>query len=228
MAKLDLEFPDFWAQRYQTQTTGWDLGQTAPPLADFLPRNLAAPPGRAIVLGCGRGYEVIALAKLGFAVVGVDFAPEAIAAATTLAQDALSQDAFSPTQGMTAEFWQQDIFELLPDGAQQFDLVLEHTCFCALNPQRRAAYGELVAQLVRPQGHFLGLFWPHDRPGGPPFGSTLAEIRALLDPHFIPLSAYCPTNSVAQRHNEEYLYYGVRSSVPATVSHPQQPPQAHG
>jgi cyclopropane fatty-acyl-phospholipid synthase-like methyltransferase len=37
-------------------------------------------PCRILVPGCGRGHEVVALARAGFAVTGVDFAPAAAAA----------------------------------------------------------------------------------------------------------------------------------------------------
>lgn len=32
---LSINEPDFWEARYQQGTTGWDLGEPAPPFVDF-------------------------------------------------------------------------------------------------------------------------------------------------------------------------------------------------
>jgi thiopurine S-methyltransferase len=68
-----------WDQRYQEGSDGWELGQPAPPLAQFLRSYPLAPqaPGRVLVPGCGRGHEVVLLADLGFGAIGLDFRGEA-------------------------------------------------------------------------------------------------------------------------------------------------------
>jgi SAM-dependent methyltransferase len=74
-----------WDRRYREGRDGWELGQPAPPLQDFFSHHPLAPhpPGRVLVPGCGRGHEARLLAELGFAVVGLDFSAEAIAACTS-------------------------------------------------------------------------------------------------------------------------------------------------
>jgi len=52
-----------------------DSGISPPELFDFISNH---PPGGAIDLGCGTGTNVITLAKKGWQVVGIDFAPRAI------------------------------------------------------------------------------------------------------------------------------------------------------
>lgn len=187
--------PDFWEGRYQEGTPRWDLGQAAPPLVHYLTQPDAPKPGRAIVLGCGRGYDAVFLAQQGFEVVGVDFAPTAIAAATQLAAAA----------GVDAQFMQRDIFGLLPEYAQRFDYVVEHTCFCALAPELRDRYVTLAHDLLKPHGHYIGLFFTHNRPGGPPFGIQPETIRNLFSPQFEIIFLTETPHSVPARLGEEHL-----------------------
>ncbi|HEY9888128.1 MAG TPA: methyltransferase domain-containing protein, partial [Candidatus Obscuribacterales bacterium] len=168
--------------------------QAAPPLVHYL-AQATLPPGATVVLGCGRGHDALLFARAGFTVTGVDYAPSAIAAATDNAHH----------QGLTAQFLQRDIFALLPEYAAQFDYVVEHTCFCALEPALRDRYVTLVHQLLKPQGTFIGLFFTHDRPGGPPYGTTPGEITTRFAPYFA-IETLTPTpHSVAARRHEEHL-----------------------
>ncbi|MEB3338644.1 MAG: methyltransferase domain-containing protein [Leptolyngbyaceae bacterium] len=185
---------EFWEQRYQEGTTRWDLGQAAPTFVNWLQSPTAPPPGRLAVLGCGRGYEALLFASFGFEVMGFDFAPSAIAAATSLATSTHS----------SAQFLQRDIFSLTEEFAGAFDYVVEHTCFCAIAPEQRAAYVNLVSSLLRPGGELLGLFFTHARPGGPPFGSTPTEIRQYFEPKFKILALEPALDSVSSRQGEEH------------------------
>lgn len=186
---------EFWENRYQAGTDRWDLGQAAPPFVSLLQSSERPPTGRIAVLGCGRGYDALLFAAYGFEVIGFDFAPSAIAAAQALAQ----------ATGSAAKFRQQDIFDLSSEFPQNFDYVLEHTCFCAINPELRAAYVKLVSTILRPAGELIGLFWAHTRLSGPPFGVTIAELRRYFTPEFEVLSLVPVTNSVPERQGEEYL-----------------------
>ncbi len=191
---LDTLSPDFWQQRYEDGTTRWDLGQPSPPLVIWW-HGSAWQPQRAIVLGCGRGHDARFLAEQGVEVLGVDFAPGAIAAARQQHQ----------APGLKLEFVQQDMFQLLPDYAQQFDLVVEHTCYCAIDPSHRDDYVALAAQLLRPQGRLVAVFFTHNRGGGPPYATTPAEIRQRFSPWFKPLQLTPVANSVPSRAGEEHL-----------------------
>lgn len=186
---------DFWEARYQNGTTQWDLGKSAPPFVHLLSQPDAPAQGRAVVLGCGRGHDALLFAHHRFDVVGVDYAPSAIAAASKAAK----------AQDLTIQFIERDIFELLPDYTQQFDYVIEHTCFCALEPRLRDRYIDLAQALLKPQGHLIGLFFTHNRPGGPPYGSTPAEIVQRFSRHFQILSLEPTPYSVESRQNEEHL-----------------------
>lgn len=187
--------PDFWESRYQGKTTRWDLGEATPPLVSFLNSSESPKPGRTVVLGSGRGYEALLFARAGFEVVGVDFAPSAIAASKALAQNA----------GIEAQFLQRDIFELPQEFPHDFNYVIEHTCFCAIPPEQRPDYVQLVHTLLKPQGELIGVFFTHNRGGGPPFGSTPEEIRQLFQDRFEILTLEPVTNSVPSRQGEEHF-----------------------
>lgn len=186
---------DFWEGRYQEGTARWDLGQPAPPFVDLLQSPAAPKPGRIAVLGSGNGHDALLFAEHGFDVVGFDFAPSAIATATATAKD----------RGLTAQFLQRDIFGLAEEFADAFDYVLEHTCFCAISPEQRSKYEKLVQAILRPGGELIGLFWAHEREGGPPFGVSVTELKQQFEPDFEVLSLILAANSVESRRNEEYL-----------------------
>jgi len=164
----------WWDQRYREGSDGWELGAAAPPLQCFLQEHAQAPrpPGRVLVPGCGRGHEAALLAKLGFQVVGLDFSAEALREARRIHGEQPGQLSW-----IQADLLDSEALALAGLGAASCDGVLEHTCYCAINPGLRQAYRQSVARLLRPGGWLLGLFWCHDRPGGPPYGSNAEELR---------------------------------------------------
>lgn len=154
-----------WDQRYREGRDGWELGAPAPPLEAFLrhdPRR-PLPPGQVLVPGCGRGHEAALLAALGFSAIGLDLSGEAIREARRL----------HGPERPELRWLQADLLDAaatrsagLADGSLKG--MVEHTCFCAIDPSRRADYLAAVTRLLAPGGWLLGLFWCHGRPGGPP------------------------------------------------------------
>ena len=186
----------YWEQRYQEGTTRWDLGKASPPFVSLLNSpQLALKRGRVAVLGCGRGYDAMLFADRGFDTIGFDFAPLAITEATTLAQ----------TTKNLARFLQRNIFDLADEFPSYFDYVIEHTCFCAIEPRQRLDYVQIVQQILQPQGELIGVFFTHDRSGGPPFGVTPTQIKQYFEPEFEIISLEPVINSVPQRQGEQHL-----------------------
>src|SRR5688572_24240821 len=98
---------EFWEQRYQEGRTGWDLGGPTPVFATLLESPNAAqlvPSGEILVVGCGKGHDVLLFARHGFDALGVDFAPSAVQLGARAARQAGLSD--------TARFEQADIFDL--------------------------------------------------------------------------------------------------------------------
>jgi SAM-dependent methyltransferase len=185
--------PDFWEAAYAQGQTGWDIGQAAPPFFDLLTGAAAPPPGRLLVPGCGRGHDALLFARFGFEVTGVDFAPSAVAAAIEAARAA----------SLPATFVEADLFTLGARWPGQFDYVVEHTCFCAIDPARHPEYVAAVRDVLRPGGELIALFYAHGRPGGPPFSTSEAEVRALFEPDFTIATLEPAANSFARRQGGE-------------------------
>ncbi|MGB3200316.1 MAG: methyltransferase domain-containing protein [Nodosilinea sp.] len=182
-----------WEERYQAGTPRWDLGHPAPAFKTLLDSADAPPPRPAIVLGAGRGHDAVFFAQHGFDVTAVDFAPSAI--------QALEQQAHN----LPLKPLQRDIFDLLPEYAGQFNYAIEHTCFCAIDPTLRPAYVDLVTNLLVPGGELLAVFFTHSRSGGPPFGTTAAEVRQLFEPQFEFMTLEPVSNSIPARRGDEYF-----------------------
>ena len=184
----------FWNARYQAGETGWDLGEPSPPFL-ALHRQRVIGPCRVAVPGCGRGLEVAWLAQHGYQVTGIDFAPEAIEASRGLLAAA----------GLCATLECADLFALPETLEGVFDLILEQTCFCAIDPARRADYVESVARLLAPGGRLVGLFYACKGDNGPPFRTGPEEVRRLFSGAFEIKSLALTHHSHPRRMGEEWL-----------------------
>lgn len=183
---------DWWNQRYLAGDTRWDKGTPAPPIARMIAEGVVSR-GPVAVLGAGRGHEAIAAAKAGLEVVAVDFAEAACRAVTELAT----------REGVKLGALTADVFELPRTHPKAFAAALEHTCFCAIDPERRREYVDAVAAILPPGGVFFGLFYAHGRPGGPPFTTSEAEVRELWAPAFELERLTVAKDSFPGRANEE-------------------------
>jgi SAM-dependent methyltransferase len=199
---LDVNFPDKWQADYERQTDGWDLGGPTPVF-----RRLAASgryePGRLIVLGAGRGHDAREFARHGFQVTAVDFSAYAAGEMKRLAR------AEAPI-----EILQHDLFMISRELDGSFDYVLGYTCFCAIDPSRRAEYADLARRLLKRGGHYIDLAFPLDgRTGGPPFAVSAAELlRLFQDRGFELRSREVPFDSISPRRGAEELFVFRRAS----------------
>lgn len=186
-----------WDERYQNQDTPWDINQPAPAFVSWLDSVKSLQPGKVAVLGCGTGHDALLFARAGFNVVGFDFASTAI---TIARERALKMK-------VKAEFLQRDILALEEEEefVKTFDYVVEHTCFCAILPQQRDRYIQVAKSLLKPKGIFLGIFFTHSRPGGPPYGVTPEEITNYFQPDFEVISLAPVNNSIPRRQGEEHF-----------------------
>src|SRR6516164_9134419 len=127
---------------YRLGTPRWDTGKPQPELENLVPGR---PPGRALDLGCGTGADAVYLAGHGWEAVGIDFAPEAIAAAKKKAADA----------GVDAAFVLGDASRLADAGVRgPFDLLLDVGCYHTIPASRRDPYVAGAAGAARPGADF--------------------------------------------------------------------------
>jgi SAM-dependent methyltransferase len=90
----------------------------------------------------------------------------------------------------------------LPPHLRGADLVVEHTLFCAIDPSLRDRYVDAVADVLRPGGRLLALFWLIRTESGPPFGANEAEIRHRFARRFRFAHAERPADSSPLRPHE--------------------------
>ncbi len=134
----------------------WDTGVSPPELLEFI---VAHRPGRAIDIGCGTGTNVVTLAKAGWKVTGVDFAPHAI----KLARQRIAR------AGVQADLSVRDATKLQGiDGP--FDFAFDLGCFHTIPPDQRSKYLEQLDRILAPGGFwlmygFLRADSAHARPG---------------------------------------------------------------
>jgi len=192
----DVNTPQKWEADYQRGTDGWDLGGPTPVFKRLASTNRFKP-GRMIVLGAGRGHDAREFSRHGFQVTAVDFSSYVIQQMRELADPAAP-----------IEILQHDIFTLPDQLNNSFDYLLEYTCFCAIDPQRRTEYADLVTRLLKPDGMYIDLAFPLDgRKGGPPFAVTESEIFNLFTSRgFKLISREKPYDSVKPRQHAEELF----------------------
>lgn len=167
----------YWNEHYQewnqgTKIPGWDLDGPAKPLFSILPQ-IKIPKSRICVVGAGAAHDAAFLAEQGHIVTAVDFSELAIARA---------RERYGNVQNL--KFVCDDFFKFCKSHHEQFDLVFEHTFFCAIHPSRRQEVIKAWKSVLTPQGQLLAIFFVITNDEGPPFGATEWELRQRLRPDF--------------------------------------------
>ena len=194
----DIDHSQNWSSIYQNQTPGWELEAPTPLLSDNIHR-LKLSKSKIAVLGCGSGNDAAYLAEQGHIVTGIDFSSEAVAQA---------QKKYGHLENLN--FIQSDIFNLSEELYGQFDLVFEHTCFCAIDPHRRKSLVHIWKRLLCEGGQLLGVFFVTPYRQGPPFGSTEWEIENFLKKDFQFLLWERAKNSPGGRHGKELFVLALK------------------
>ena len=181
---------DFWNNRYENHQIGWDLGGVSPALKfwmDQLPDKSAS----ILIPGAGNAYEVDYLVALGFTnITVIDIAPKLVAA---LKQRFASVNEVTIILG--------DFFEL--EG--KFDVVLEQTFFCAIDPELRSQYVDKMKDLLTDKGQLLGVLFNRSFIGGPPFGGSIEEYEVLFRDKFEAKFLPCDVSHPARKGSEVLL-----------------------
>ncbi len=161
---------EFWDNQYKASTTGWDMGEVSPPLKKYIDQ-LRDKNIRILIPGCGNTYEAEYLLEKGFTnVTVVDIAPTLINKL---------KEKFKNNPHITILL--ADFFEL----KGEYNLILEQTFFCALNPELRNAYCNKTHSLLAKNGKLAGvLFNKIFEKDGPPFGGTKESYELLFKNKF--------------------------------------------
>lgn len=199
---MNRETGETWEDLYLKGETPWDKGAPSPGLVAYLEENEVA--GRVLVPGCGLGHDVRALAAHGADVEGLDLSPTAVERADKV------------EKAVAERYRLGDLFALEEELAGAFDWVWEHTCFCAIDPERRREYVRAVKEVLKEGGRLLGVFYldpyddEHEPRGGPPHGCTLDEIDSLFGADFEILESWVPEKAYEGREGRERMVLMVK------------------
>ena len=168
----------YWRKRYKHDQTGWDIGHPNYGLIEEV-KSRFPKTMKILIPGAGRAYEAEALWESGYLNTYVcDWAPEAF---EKLGESEVLVEAFPNEKEAKSRLIVGDFFKL----EDSYDLILEQTFFCAIDPAQREKYVEQAAHLLKPLGKWMGIFFDcHFPTAGPPFGGDEATYRTLFEKHF--------------------------------------------
>lgn len=185
MGKFD---QDYWNDKWEKSQIGWDIGNASTAISEYFLQveNKAL---KILIPGCGNAHEAELLLGEGFKnITLLDISPKACE---------LISKKFSSAE---VEVVCEDFF--VHEG--QYDLIVEQTFFCALEPRLRVEYVKKMHELLTENGKIVGLLFNRDfgKPT-PPFGGREAEYRALFEDFFEIKTLERCYNSIKPRENTE-------------------------
>jgi SAM-dependent methyltransferase len=180
---------DYWSNRYEDGTSFWDLGEVSPPLKNYIDQ-LADKSLRILIPGCGNTHEADYLLKIGFTdVTVIDIAP-------TLVSELKEKYKGNPhIKIILGDFFKHK---------GEYDLILEQTFFCAIDPSLRKTYVAKMPELLASNGKLVGvLFNRQFEEQGPPFGGSKSEYEPMFAKDFVFKTFEPCHNSFIKRKDSE-------------------------
>lgn len=179
----------FWNNQYVANATGWDLGEVSPPLKAYIDQ-LTRKNMRILIPGCGNTHEADYLLQQGFTdITVIDIAPTLVAQLT-------NKFASNPNIKIILG----DFFEHVGE----YDLILEQTFFCAINPPLRKDYVAKMKELLSTGGKLVGVLFNREfEQQGPPFGGCKCQYEPMFEKNFDFKTFELCNNSFVKRHGTE-------------------------
>ena len=179
----------FWNSRYIENNTPWDIGGPSPALIRYF-EGLKDKRLELLIPGGGYAHEATYLCEKGFQNVHIcDWSKQA-------ARSYLKKNPGFPKN----QFIVKDFFKI----NQRFDLIVEQTFFCALDPHLRPLYVSKMANILKPGGKLVGLLFASEfEKEGPPFGGTKDEYISLFKDFFDIIEMDSCLYSIAPRMGNE-------------------------
>jgi SAM-dependent methyltransferase len=183
----------YWNDRYSSANSTWDMHQVSPPLQAYF-TQLHDKQRSILIPGCGNSYEAAWLLDHDFTSITLIDISELLTARLRK-QFAAIPDPF--LQIITGDFFQF---------IGQYDLIVEQTFFCALDPSLREKYITHMHSLLRPGGKLIGLLFDRNFVDGPPFGGHKTEYQDLLEKKFRIKTLSPCYNSIPARAGSELFF----------------------
>ncbi len=183
---------DYWENRYSNVQIGWDIGYPSTPIKTYIDQ-LEDKSLRILIPGAGNSYEAEYLWNKGFKNVYVlDIAMQPLDHLYDRIVD------FPKAQLLNINFFDLD---------NHFDLILEQTFFCALNPSLRQSYVDKMNDLLQSNGKLVGLLFNFELTvSGPPFGGSISEYTYLFNELFEIKILEPAINSIKERQGKELFF----------------------
>jgi methyl halide transferase len=126
----------YWSNRYSNDTAVWDTGSITTPIKEYIDQ-LHNQSLNILIPGCGNSHEAEYLLQKGFHSITL------IDISTLLCRQLVKK--LAPYKAAGLQIICGDFF----DHHGQYDLIVEQTFFCALDPSLRNAYAAKMQQLLR-------------------------------------------------------------------------------
>lgn len=165
--------PEFWNSRYLKDDTPWDFEGVPADVRQFLKKK--GKGAKVLIPGCGSGHEITAFVEAGYDVTAIDFSNFAVERAKRMVGPSLAECI------KHADFFQHDF------GGESFDLIYERSFVCSLTPDKRQAYRDRMAQLLKYRGLLIGYYF-YKNPvlsEGPPYGFSWGTADELFSRYFL-------------------------------------------
>lgn len=183
---------NYWNQRYLDKLTGWDIGYPSTPLKEYFDQLSIPKDAKILIPGCGNAYEAEYLKELGFINVYLLDISEIV------------------LEGFAEKYPDYNREHLICDDffnhEGKYDLIIEQTFFCALDPSLRDKYAEKMSTLLKDDGKLVGLFFGREFEGGPPFGGTKEEYVNTFNKYFDIKLMEDSFNSIEPRQGSELFF----------------------
>lgn len=179
----------YWESRWQNKYTLWDIGYANPAISNFMakyPNKNAA----ILIAGCGNAYEAEFLLNNGFTNI------------------TLVDIANTPVKHLQEKFKNQKAIKILCEDYFEhigtYDVMIEQTFFCAIDPKERSNYAKKAPSLLQENGILTGVLFDQEfENDGPPFGGNREEYKEYFRRYFNFTIFETCNNSIPQRQGSE-------------------------
>jgi methyl halide transferase len=200
----DNKTEQYWTDRYENQSTGWDIGAPSLPLKTYIDQ-LVDKSLKVLIPGAGNAYEAEYLVEQGFTNVFV--------------MD-ISKNPLDNFRKRNPDFPEDQLLECdFFEHKEQYDLIFEQTFFCSFVPlvENRVNYAIKMAELLHPNGKLVGVWFDIPLVDGNmekrPFGGTQSEYLNYLQPFFNVKTFETCYNSIKPRANQELFGIFIKNKM---------------
>lgn len=190
----------YWEERYVKNEIGWDVGEITLPIKNYIDQ-INDKSIQILIPGAGNSHEFEYLNQNGFKNVFVlDFAQSPLNSIKNRVPDC------NPNQLINSDFFEHE---------GTYDLILEQTFLCALDPELRTKYVQKMKSLLAPNGKIVGVLFQFPLTEvGPPFGGSKEEYIELFQNDFNIKTLETAYNSIKPRQSNELFFIFTKKIKP--------------